>query len=146
MLRLNELEKLTKKRKRVGRGGKRGRYSGHGRGGQKSRTGSSSELRASFEGGQMPLIRRVPRRGFTNVFKIEYKVVNLQELETKFSNGDTVNQESLRQKGIVKGDRNCRIKVLGTGTLTKKLVVTISAISATASQAIQNAGGSVQLL
>lgn len=146
MLQLNKLEKLTEKRKRVGRGGKRGRYSGRGKEGQKSRTGSTSEITAYFEGGQMPLVRRIPRRGFTNIFKKEFNVVNLRDLETKFASGDTVNQESLKEKGLVKGNRNCFIKILGTGVLSKKLTVVVDAISESASQAIQKAGGAVQLL
>ena len=146
MLQLNNLEKLTKKRKRVGRGGKRGRYAGRGKEGQKSRTGSTSEIKAFFEGGQMPLVRRIPRRGFNNPFKRVFKLVNLDDLETKFSNGETVNKESLEQKGLVKGNGVYLIKVLGTGALTKKLAINVNAVSQSAAQAIQKAGGSIQLI
>lgn len=146
MLQLNNLEKLTKKRKRVGRGGKRGRYAGRGKGGQGSRTGSSSEIKAFFEGGQMPLVRRIPRRGFNNPFKRVFKLVNLDDLEAKFSNGETVNKESLFQKGLVKGNGVYLIKVLGTGSLTKKLAINVNAVSESAAQAIQKAGGSIQLI
>ena len=146
MLQLNNLEKLTKKRKRVGRGGKRGRHSGRGKGGQKSQTGSTSEIKAFFEGGQMPLVRRIPRRGFNNPFKREFKLVNLEDLEAKFSNGETVNKESLLQKGLVKGNGAYLIKVLGKGALTKKLAINVNAVSQSAAEVIQKAGGSIQLI
>lgn len=146
MLQLNKLEKITQRRKRVGRGGKRGRYCGRGKEGQKSRTGSTSEITAFFEGGQMPLVRRIPRRGFTNVFKRDVRAVNLKDLEKKFAAGETVNLESLKQKGLVKGSTAFFVKVLGTGNLTKKLTVNVNAVSESASQAIQKAGGSVQLI
>ncbi len=145
MLRLDSLQKITKKRKRVGRGGDRGGYSGRGCDGQKGRTGSTGEIKAFFEGGQMPLVRRIPRRGFNNVFKKIYKLINISDLETKFASGETVNQETLRQKGLIKG-RECElIKLLGSGTLTKKLTVHVDAASESAQQAVQKAGGTVQL-
>ena len=106
-------KKITEARKRVGRGGKRGRHCGRGKGGQKSRTGSAKELTAAFEGGQMPLVRRIPRRGFTNVFKKEFTLVNLQDLETHYQAGDVVNEATLREKGLVKGKRATLIKILG---------------------------------
>ena len=145
MFQLNKLEKTTEPRKRVGRGGKRGRYCGRGKEGQKSRTGSGSELKASFEGGQMPLVRRVPRRGFTNIFKKVYAVVNLDEMESRFQAGDVVSEATLREKGIIKGKGAILVKILGTGKLSKKLTVHAHAISAAAAQAIQNAGGIFQL-
>jgi large subunit ribosomal protein L15 len=146
MLQLNKLEKLTEKRKRVGRGGKRGRYSGRGKEGQRSRTGSRSEISAFFEGGQMPLVRRIPRRGFTNVLRREVKPVNLRDIEAKFATGDVVDMGTLREKGLIKGKGNFLVKVLGTGTLTKKLTVNVNAVSESASQAITKAGGVVQLV
>jgi large subunit ribosomal protein L15 len=145
MLQLNNLEKTTEARKRVGRGGKRGRYSGNGKGGQKSRTGSSKELKASFEGGQMPLVRRIPRRGFTNIFRIENAIINVRDLEVHFNVGDVVNEATLREKGLVKGKKQVSIKVLGDGKISKKLTVHVDAVSASATQAIQDAGGTVQL-
>ena len=142
---LHKLVKTTVNRKRVGRGGKRGRHCGRGKGGQKSRTGSTKEISAFFEGGQMPLVRRIPRRGFTNVFKKEYALVNLHDLEIHYETGDVVNEATLREKGLIKGKSVTLIKVLGNGTLTKKLTVHVHAMSGTAVQAIQNAGGSFQL-
>lgn len=146
MLQLNNLEKLTKKRKRVGRGGDRGGHSGRGKDGQKARTGSTSELKPSFEGGQMPLVRRIPRRGFNNFSKKLFKLVNLDDLESRFAAGETVNEASLREKGLIKGKGNFLIKVLGNGSLTKTLTVQVDAASESASQAIQKAGGAIQLL
>ena len=140
MFRLNNREKLTKKRKDIGRGGDRGGTSGKGHKGQKARSGGGVHL--SFEGGQMPLSRRLPRRGFSNVrFKEQVKIVNLQALEAAFAIDELVSQESLRSKGLLKGDRECLIKVLGMGTLSKKLTVHAHAFSKGAQEAIEKAGG-----
>jgi large subunit ribosomal protein L15 len=95
-----------------------------------------------FEGGQMPLHRRLPKRGFTNIFKKDYAVVNLADLE-RFDNGATVDEAALRQAGLVKG-QNDGIKVLGNGKLSKKLTVSATKFSATAKSAIEAAGGTVQ--
>ena len=129
-------------KKRVGRGpgSGHGKTAGRGEKGQKSRSGFSRQ--PGFEGGQMPLHRRLPKRGFTNIFKKEYAVVNLSDLE-RFDNGATVDETALRQAGLVKG-RNDGIKVLGNGKLSKKLTVSAAKFSATAKQAIEAAGGSVQ--
>ena len=129
-------------KKRVGRGpgSGHGKTSSRGEKGQKSRSGFSRKL--GFEGGQMPLHRRLPKRGFTNIFKKEYAVINLADLE-RFDNGATVDEAALRQAGLVKG-RNDGIKVLGNGKLSKKLTVSATKFSATAKQAIEAAGGSVQ--
>src|SRR5881275_2122702 len=107
--------------KRVGRGpgSGQGKTAGRGEKGQKSRSGFS-RMRG-FEGGQMPLHRRLPKRGFTNIFKKEHAVVNLADLE-RFDNGALVDESALRHAGLVKG-RNDGIKVLGNGKLTKKLTV-----------------------
>jgi large subunit ribosomal protein L15 len=129
-------------KKRVGRGpgSGHGKTAGRGEKGQKSRSGFSRKL--GFEGGQMPLHRRLPKRGFTNIFKKEYAVVNLSDLE-RFDNGATVDEAALRQAGLVKG-QNDGVKVLGNGKLSKKLTVSATKFSATAKQAIEAAGGSVQ--
>ena len=129
-------------KKRVGRGpgSGHGKTAGRGEKGQKSRSGFSRTL--GFEGGQMPLHRRLPKRGFTNIFKKEYAVINLSDLE-RFDNGATVDEAALRQAGLVKG-QNDGIKVLGNGKLSKKLTVSATKFSATAKQAIEAAGGSVQ--
>ena len=129
-------------KKRVGRGpgSGHGKTSSRGEKGQKSRSGYTSKL--GFEGGQMPLHRRIPKRGFTNIFKKDYAVVNLADLE-RFDNGATVDEAALRSAGLVKG-QNDGIKVLGNGKLSKKLTVSATKFSATAKQAIEAAGGTVQ--
>lgn len=146
MLLLNNLEKLVAKRKRVGRGGKWGTSCGRGKGGQKSRTGSNSDIKPPFEGGQMPLSRRLPQRGFTNVFKKEFVLVNLEDLEVRFTEGETVNAATLREKGLLKGKKSCAVKVLGVGALSKKLVVQAHAFSKPAREAIEKIGGKAELI
>jgi large subunit ribosomal protein L15 len=129
-------------KKRVGRGpgSGHGKTASRGEKGQKSRSGYSGKR--GFEGGQMPLHRRLPKRGFTNIFKKEYAVINLADLE-RFDNGATVDETALRQAGLVKG-QNDGIKVLGNGKLSKKLTVSATKFSATAKSAIEAAGGTVQ--
>src|SRR5215210_5334439 len=126
-------------KKRVGRGpgSGHGKTSGRGEKGQKSRSGFSRQ--PGFEGGQMPLHRRLPKRGFTNIFKKEYAVVNLADLE-KFESGATVDEGALRKAGLVKG-QNDGVKVLGNGKLSKKLTVSATKFSESARKAIEGAGG-----
>ena len=145
MLRLDKLKSVTKNRKRVGRGGSRGGQCGRGHKGQRSRSGGQVELKAFFEGGQMPLSRRLPRRGFSNPFKKDFKIVNLSTLELKFIQGDTVDRKSLTEKGLVKGKGKFLIKILGKGDLTKKLIVQADAFSKSAIEAIRKADGTIQL-
>jgi large subunit ribosomal protein L15 len=133
----------TKKKRIIGRGNgsTRGGTSGRGSNGQNARSGGG--VRPGFEGGQMPLYRRVARRGFSNYpFKIEYETVNLWELETKYTDSETVNAETLKEKGIVKG-KNKRIKVLGDGEITKKLTIDVDKLSASAKEKIEKAGGNI---
>lgn len=129
-------------KKRVGRGpgSGQGKTAGRGEKGQKSRSGFSRML--GFEGGQMPLHRRLPKRGFTNIFKRTHAVVNLADLE-QFENGMTVDEAALRKAGLVKG-RNDGIKILGTGKLTKKLTVHAAKFSESAKKQIEAAGGTCQ--
>lgn len=129
-------------KKRVGRGpgSGHGKTSARGEKGQKSRSGFSRTL--GFEGGQMPLHRRLPKRGFTNIFKKEYAVVNLSDLE-RFDNGATVDETALRQAGLVKG-KNDGVKVLGNGKLSKKLTVSATKFSESAKKSIEAAGGTCQ--
>jgi large subunit ribosomal protein L15 len=130
-------------RKRVGRGpgSGQGKTAGRGEKGQKSRSGYSR--RYGFEGGQMPLQRRVPKRGFTNIFKEEFHVINVSDLEKRFDAGASVDENALRDAGLIKG-RSKKIKVLGTGELSKKLTVQADRFSATARSKIEAAGGSCQ--
>jgi len=129
-------------KKRVGRGpgSGHGKTSARGEKGQKSRSGFSRLL--GFEGGQMPLHRRLPKRGFTNIFKKEYAVVNLADLE-RFDEGATVDEAALRQARLVKG-RNHGVKILGVGKLSKKLTVVATKFSASARKQIEAAGGTCQ--
>jgi len=129
-------------KKRVGRGpgSGHGKTAARGEKGQKSRSGFS-RMRG-FEGGQMPLHRRLPKRGFTNIFKKEHAVVNLSDLE-RFDNGATVDETALRQAGMVKG-KNDGIKILGNGKLSKKLTVVATKFSETARKQIEAAGGTCQ--
>jgi large subunit ribosomal protein L15 len=125
-----------------------GESSGHGKTsckgnkGQKARSGGGT--RVGFEGGQMPLHRRLPKRGFNNInFKTKVEVVNLAQIEKAFNDGDTVTEEALRKAGLI--NRACEVvKVLGQGELTKKLVFVVGTISASAKEKVEKAGGSVQ--
>ena len=129
--------------KRVGRGpgSGQGKTAGRGEKGQKSRSGFSRQV--GFEGGQMPLHRRLPKRGFTNIFKTEHAVVNVSDRERVFDNGATVDEAALRKAGLVKG-KNDGIKILGDGKLSKKLTVHAAKFSASARKQIEAAGGSCQ--
>ena len=129
-------------KKRVGRGpgSGHGKTSSRGEKGQKSRSGYSAQI--GFEGGQMPLHRRIPKRGFTNIFKKEMSVVNLSDLE-RFDNGATVDEQALRTAGLIKG-RAKGIKILGDGKLSKKLTVHAHKFSESAKKQIEAAGGTAQ--
>ncbi len=133
-----------KKRKRIGRGD----GSGHGtystRGIKGSRQRKGKEYDARFEGGQTPLHRRIPKRGFTNIFKKVYEIVNLKRIEEKFSNNEEVNPETLRIKGLVKKD--LPVKILGDGNISKPLVVKAHAFSKSAKEKIEKAGGKVEVI
>ena len=145
MFRLNSLTSLVKKRKRIGRGGSRGGTSGKGHKGQKARSGGG--IRPGFEGGQMPLHRRLPKRGFSNArFKKVIEIVNIKRLDEVFNEGDAVSRESLIEKGVIRGKRSKKkfmLKVLGNGILTKKLIVSADLFSKAAVEAIENIGGQV---
>lgn len=128
----------------------RGEGSGHGqtstRGmkGQRSRSGSTRRM--GFEGGQTPLLRRIPKRGFNNAyFKKSYTVVNLSVLENLFSNGDTVSPDNLVRLGVVK-DKNLPVKILGQGELTKSLTIKAHAASVQAANAVKKAGGTLEII
>lgn len=131
--------------KRVGRGtaSGQGKTSGKGQKGAKSRSGYSRQ--AGFEGGQMPLQRRVPKRGFNNIFATEYATVNVSDLEKRFEAGATVDAESLVASGLLKKTLD-GVKVLGKGDITKALTVKVTAISESAKAKIEAAGGTVEVL
>jgi large subunit ribosomal protein L15 len=134
-----------KSRKRIGRGpgSGNGKTAGKGHKGQKSRSGYSR--RYGFEGGQMPLVRRLPKRGFFNIFKVEFQVVNLRDLNRVFADGETVSVETLVEKGLVRGGKR-PVKVLGDGELTKKLTVQVQKFSASARAGIEKAGGRCEVV
>jgi large subunit ribosomal protein L15 len=119
-----------------------GKTSGRGEKGQKSRSGFARK--PGFEGGQMPLFRRLPRRGFNNIFRVEYAVVNLQQLEL-FAKGATVGPDECVAKGFIGKNETGSVKVLGKGKLTKALTVKAHRFSASAKEAIEKAGGSIEL-
>lgn len=133
------------RRKRVGRGDSSGlgKTAGRGEKGQKSRTGS--KVRPFFEGGQIPLFRRLPKRGFNQPDHIEYALVNLNILEDNFAAGDVVDAESLRAKKLL-GKAEKMIKILANGELTKALTVKAEKFSAAAKAKIEAAGGKVEVV
>jgi len=134
----------VKKRKRIGcgTGSGHGKTSTRGHKGQKSRSGA--KLPPWFEGGQMPLQRRVPKRGFTNIFKIHYQVVNIDGLN-RFENGTTVNRGRLIEAGLVK-KASLPVKILGRGELKVALQVEVDAATRSAVRTIQEAGGTIRLV
>jgi len=132
-----------KKKRIIGRGDSAGKGSTCGRGdkGQKSRSGGG--VHPGFEGGQMPLYRRVARRGFSNYpFKKTFIPINLAELDTKYNNGETVNLQTLKDKNLIK-NKDVNIKILGNGEISKKLTVEGLKISKSAKESIEKAGGKV---
>jgi len=131
--------------KRLGQGESSGHGKTSGRGGKGQTARSGSSVRIGFEGGQMPLIRRIPKRGFNNTrFTTAYSPVNVGDLN-QFEDGARVDETALRSVGLVNGPK-LGVKILGTGDLTKKLVVSVSAISASAKTKIEAKGGSVELI
>lgn len=128
--------------KRLGQGESsgHGKTSGKGHKGQKARSGGS--LRLGFEGGQMPLIRRLPKRGFNNArFKKNYAIVNLSDLNA-FDDGAKIDEALLLEKNLIRG-KYVGVKILGTGELTKKLTITADKVSASAREKIEKAGGTI---
>ncbi|MBW1790674.1 MAG: 50S ribosomal protein L15 [Deltaproteobacteria bacterium] len=130
-------------RKRLGRGRAtgHGKTSGRGHKGFKSRSGSG--VRPGFEGGQMPLQRRLPKRGFTNIFRKEYAVINVKDLE-KLDAGSTVDRTMLLEAGLIK-KKFSLVKVLGDGEISKSLTIAVDKVSKTARQKIEAAGGKIEV-
>lgn len=133
----------TTKRKIVGRGigSGTGKTAGKGHKGQKARTGG--KIRRGFEGGQTPLYRRIPKRGFNNYFAKEYAIINVADLET-FDNDTVVDSKALIEKGLIKKELD-GIKILGNGELTKKLTVVATKFSKSAQEKIQAVGGKIEV-
>lgn len=143
---LSPAEGSKKDVKRVGRGHGSGwgKTSGKGHKGQNARSGGG--VRPGFEGGQIPLYRRLPKRGFTNsLFKKEYAIINLETLDKLFNDGDAVSMETLLEKGVIRKELN-GLKVLGRGEITKKLTVKAAIFSASAKEKIEAAGGKAEVI
>ena len=143
---LHPNEGATREKKRLGRGrgSGKGKTSGKGVKGQKARAGHHG-ARLAFEGGQMPMPRRIPKRGFKNPNRIEAYPINVATLEATFAAGDTVNLDTLRAKGLVPKLAEY-VKILGEGEITKNLAVSAYNASATAKEKIEKAGGSVEVI
>ena len=131
--------------KRIGRGAGsgQGKTAGKGHKGQKARAGRG--LRPGFEGGQMPLQRRVPKRGFVNIFGKEFSIVNVSALDQSFEDGAVVDIDALIEKGLVKKVLD-GVKILGNGEISKKLTVQVNAYSEAAKQKIEAAGGKAEVI
>ncbi len=146
-MKLHELapaEGSKKAKKRVGRGNGsgHGKTSGRGSKGQKARSGGGT--RPGFEGGQMPIQRRLPKRGFTNIFKKRFAVVNISDL-ARFESGSVVDEAALVREGLVKGKRD-GVKLLGKGDLSYPLTIKVNSASAGAKEKIEAAGGKIEVL
>jgi len=147
-MKLHELqpaEGSVKDVKRIGRGhgSGNGKTAGKGHKGQKARSGGS--IRPGFEGGQMPLQRRMPKRGFNNIFAKEFAEINVSVLEQRFEDGAVVDAEALIASGAIK-DAKDGIKVLGNGEITKKLTVKAAKFTASAQEKIEKAGGKAEVM
>lgn len=141
---LSPAPQSTRKSKRVGRGcgSGHGFTSGKGAKGQKARSGA--KIRRGFEGGQMPLYRRIPKRGFTNVFKKKINPVNLEKLNI-FNDGDMITPQKLREAGIIKKNDDV-VKILAKGKLTKKLIIQAHQFSQQAIKKIESIGGKIEVI
>jgi large subunit ribosomal protein L15 len=142
-MKLHELKPAKgskKKKKRLGRGpgSGHGKTSGKGHKGQKARSGG--KVKPRFEGGQMPLQRRIPKRGFTNIFKKIYSIANIGRLNEKFDEGSVITPDLLIQQGVIKNNKY-DVKILGKGDLTKRLTIQAHAFSSSALEKIKAVGG-----
>jgi large subunit ribosomal protein L15 len=143
-MRLHELmpaKDSRKKRRRLGRGegSGRGKTAGRGTKGQNSRSGKG--VPRGFEGGQMPLQRRIPKRGFTNMFKKHYEIINIRDL-SRFKSGEIVDKTTLYEAGLVRKDK--AVKILGAGAISYPLNIKVNKVSQAAREKIESAGGTVE--
>ena len=146
-MKILERPEYKKSKKRVGRGpgSGLGKTSGRGEKGQKARSGGS--VRPGFEGGQMPLYRRVPKRGFTNLFKKKFVVIKLSQLSAAFDDGASVSIDTLIEKKLIKPAKNTYVKVLkDVDTFEKKINLKVNKVSKSASDLIIKAGGTVEMI
>jgi large subunit ribosomal protein L15 len=142
---LKPSEGSKKNKKRVGRGHGTGQGAQAGRGHKGAQSRSGFKFKRGFEGGQMPLHRRIPKRGFHNAFRVEYAVVNLDTLAERFDAGTVVTPDLLRERGLVHGTSR-QIKVLARGDIAKKLTVRAHKFSGKAAEKIAAAGGTTEIL
>ena len=147
-MKLHELKPAagsTKKRKRVGRGESSGlgKTSGRGANGQNARSGGGT--RPGFEGGQMPLIRRIPKRGFNNIFRVDYSVVKLEDLN-RFEDGAEITPELLKEARLVRKLEKGGVRILGNGNIEKKLTVKAHKFTQSATEKIEAAGGKAEVI
>lgn len=147
-MKLHELSPVygaTKSPKRKGRGAGsgNGKTAGKGHKGQNARSGGG--VRPGFEGGQMPLQRRIPKRGFTNIFATKYTIVNLDDINERFEDGAVIDGIMLKQIGLV-SKFNDGIKILGNGEITKKFTIKATAFSTSAKEKIEKAGGKAEVI
>lgn len=137
----------NKKPKRVGRGSSSGLGTTAGRGNKGQQSRSGGKVYVGFEGGQMPLYRRVAIRGFSNYpFKKEYVCINVDQLEAKFADGETIDKASLAEKGFISKKSASLVKILGNGEVTKKFTVAVDKVSESAKAKIEKAGGTVKVI
>ena len=141
---LSPIKGSVSKRKRVGRGHGSGRGKTSGRGHKGSGQRSGNKKRAWFEGGQMPLARRLPRRGFTNIFKEKFQIVNIDDI-SNFKDGSIIDPVHLKNSGLIRSSLK-PVKVLGNGSIDKKIKISASAFSTAAKEKIEKAGGEVIIL
>lgn len=134
----------NRERKRLGRGTGSGQGTSAGRGTKGQNARKSGQVRQGFEGGQMPIVRRIPKRGFNNTqFATVYEAVNLGCIADRFDEGETVNAESLKARRLIHGNKD-GVKVLGEGEITKKLVFEVDKLSKSAAEKITKAGGTIK--
>ncbi|SDL18480.1 50S ribosomal protein L15 [Natronincola ferrireducens] len=131
------------KRKGRGTGSGLGKTAGRGSNGQNSRSGGGTRL--GFEGGQMPLIRRIPKRGFTNIFKKQFAIVNIEDLN-RFENGTEITAQMLKEAGVIKKIEKDGLKILGNGNLEKNLTIKAQKFTKSAVEKIEAAGGKVEVI
>jgi large subunit ribosomal protein L15 len=146
-MRLHELSPAVGSRKKAFRKGRgpgsgNGKTAGKGHKGQNARSGGG--VRPGFEGGQMPLYRRLPKRGFVNIFSTKYAILNVQDLNEKFNDGDVVDTQKILKMGLVKKLLS-GVKILGNGELSKKLEIRVAAFSKSAKEKIEKAGGRIEV-
>ena len=142
---LKPAERSKKNKKRVGRGHGTGQGTQAGRGHKGAQSRSGYKSKRGFEGGQMPLHRRIPKRGFHNPFRVEYVVVNLDTLSDRFEAGTVITPDLLREQGLIKSTRQ-PVKVLGRGDVSKQLTIKAHKFSGKAAEKIAAAGGATEVL